>query len=806
MSEQNKITDIQEAKGKKQSRGQRIWNSLRDLRDNAPVSIERARLITRAFKETEGQPLIIRRAHAFETVMREIPIFINDEQLIVGDFGAKPMAPEFFPDLAASWVVDTAENARALWNFDDDKIEEIKEICEYWDDKSNQNLYSRFVGPEEEALMNEYGEKGSWIFATITENQTGKGWNVPDFKRVIERGFEGLIGDIDAELDGLEILDYGSHRKRNFLTALRTMLKAGVVYARRYADMAEELAESAGPERSKELLTIAKTCRTIPEHPAETFQEALQCVHLCHVMTYWDTFFTGVSFGRVDQYLYPYYRHDVDTGLIDREYATQLIECFRVKQSGKRNFFNGTIKKALSGETHMHNATLGGITADGRDAVNELSFVWLDAAERAMVAHPTLSIRWHERINFDFVMRGIEVCKLGLGFPAWFSDTAAIEYLMSQGASLEEAREWAVGGCVLHTLVGKTPSTIPCVMNLGKIFELTMNNGRDPLRDNMQIGIQTGEPTEFDSYEQLLQAYTCQLDHFIDIGTRHNNQVRVLRAQNFPETFVSCMFDDCIKKGDTIMGSGGRYQINCQYLLTGGCVDVGNSLAALKRCVFEDHSLTMEQVRQALANDFVGYEDVHATLCAAPKFGNDDDYADNIVAGLYDHLVKKLAAIDGAFGAHFVESPHSLSWHGSMGNSVGALPSGRRAHVALADGAVSPCQGTDTCGPSASINSAGKVNQTPIFGTLFNMKILPSSLKTEEDSMKLASLIRTYLGDYKGKHIQFNVVDREVLLDAQKHPEKHKNLIVRVAGYSALFVELNPTIQQEVIDRTAHTL
>lgn len=799
------MSDIFDA-AKSPGRGQRIWNSLRDLRDNAPVSIARARLVTRAFRETEGQPLIIRRAHAFETIMREIPIFINEEQLLVGDFGARPMAPEFFPDLAASWVVDTAENARKLWNFDDDTIEEIKDICAYWDDKSNQNLYTRFTGPEEEAQMDEYGEKGSWIFATITENQTGKGWNVPDFERVIKRGFTGLIADIDEQLEKLEIRDYDLLRKRNFLIALKTMLRSGTVLANRYADLAEEMAAAAAPERRRELLTIAETCRTVPERPAQTFQQALQCVHLCHIMVYWDTFFTGVSFGRVDQYLYPYYRRDIDSGLIDRNYATELIECFRVKQSGKRNFFNGTIKKALSGETHMHNATLGGITVDGRDAVNELSFVWLDAAERAMVAHPTLSIRWHEKIDFDFVMRGIEVCKLGLGFPAWFSDTAAIEYLLDQGASLEEARNWAVGGCVLHTLVGKTPSTIPCVMNLGKIFEVTMNNGRDPLRGDVQIGLETGEVTQFESYEQLLDAYTRQLDHFIELGTRHNNQVRVMRAQNFPETFISCMFDDCIEKGDTIMGTGGRYQINCQYLLTGGCVDVGNSLAAIKKCVFDDRSLTMEQVLKATAANFEGCEDVHRKLLAAPKFGNDDDYADYIVAGLYDHLVKKLRDIQGAFGTHFVESPHSLSWHGSMGNSVGALPSGRKAHVALADGAVSPCQGTDVSGPSASINSAGKVNQTPIFGTLFNMKILPSSLKTPEDSMKLAALIRTYLGDYKGKHIQFNIVDREVLLDAQKHPERHRNLIVRVAGYSALFVELNETIQQEVIDRTAHTL
>lgn len=789
-----------------ESRGQRIWNSLRELRDTASVSIERARLVTRAFLETEGEPLPIRRAHAFETIMREIPIFINDEQLIVGDFGARPMAPEFFPDLASSWLVDSNEDAKKLWRFDDDTLHDIESICAYWSDKSNQSLYSKFVGPDEESEMAEYGENGSWVFATVTENQTGKGWNIPDFNRVITRGFNGLIADIQTQLDGLEIHDYASLRKRNFLHALKTMLAAGIVYAHRYADLAERLAKDATPARQAELLSIADTCRRIPEFPAETFQDALQCLHLCHVMIFWDTFFTGISFGRVDQFLFSYYDKDIRTGRIDREYATELIECFRVKQSSKRNFFNGTIKKALSGETHMHNATLGGITPDGKDAVNELSYVWLDAAERAMVAHPTLSIRWHEQIDFDFVMRAIDVCKLGLGFPAWFGDTAAIEYLLQQGATLQEARDWAVGGCVLHTIVGKTPSTIPCVINLGKIFELTLNNGRDPLRQNCQIGLVTGEVADFENYEQLELAYIKQLEHFVHIACRHNNQVRVLRAENFPEIFASCMFDDCIEKGDSIMGTGARYQINCQYLLTGGCVDVGNSLAAIKKCVYEEKTLSMQTVMSALSANFEGFEDTRSKLCAAPKFGNDNDYVDSIVARLYAHLVECANKTTGAFGTRFIESPHSLSWHGSMGNSVGALPSGRKAHTALADGAVSPCQGTDISGPSATINSAGKVDQTPIFGALFNMKLLPASLKNIEDTQKLAMLIRTYLGDYHGKHIQFNVVDREVLLDAQIHPENHRNLIVRVAGYSALFVELNPTIQQEVIDRTAHTL
>jgi len=790
-----------------QSRGRRIWNALRDRRDTEPVSFARARIITASYRETEGLPTVIRRAKAFSKIMQEIPIYIDDEQLLVGDFASRPMAAEFFPDLAASWILENFEEATTMWNFGKDiTADEIRDICEYWKNKSNKDLYDLHVGEKETAEANEYGEKGSWIFATVTENQTGKGWNIPDFNRAITLGFKGLIAQIDNELEQVRILDTQSLKKHDFLIALKTTLEAGIVFAHRYAKLALELAETAHEKRKEELLQIAEICNHIPENPARTFHEAVQCMHLCHIMAFWDTLFTGLSFGRVDQFLYPYYKRDIETGLIDRNFATEIIECFRVKQSSKRNFFNAVIRKALTGETHMHNCTLGGITTDGKDAVNELSFVWLDAAERTMVPHPTLSIRWHEKLNFDFAMRAIEVCKKGLGFPAWFADTPAIEYLLSQGATLEEARNWAVGGCVLHTIVGKTPSTIPTVINIGKIFEITLNNGRDPLRQGKLIGLQTGELSDFKCYEDFMDAFKKQLKYFINIATNHSNKVRVIRSINYPELFISALFDDCIKKGDSIIGSGGRYQFNAQYALTGGVVDAANSLAALKKCVFEDKTISPDLLMKALSANFEGYEDVHKILLAAPKYGNDDDYVDEIVAEIYNFLCNTLKDIDGAFGSKYVESPHSLSWHGSMGNSVGALPSGRKAHTALADGALSPCQGTDKSGPSAVINSAGKVDQVPIFGTLLNMKILPSSLKTPEDSMKLLSLIRTYFSTHKGKHIQFNIVDRETLLDAQKNPQKHRNLVVRVAGYSALFVELNKTIQQEIIDRTEHTL
>lgn len=787
------------------TRGKRIWDALRDRRDTEPVSFERAYLVTESYKETEGLPTFLRRAYALENVLRKISIQIDDEQLIVADFGSRPMAGECFPDLSAGWILENLDESTSLYNFGDQINDDLIAMSKYWENKSTKDVFYRYIGKEEEARLLEYSELGSWVFAASTEVQTGKGWNVADFERGIKFGYRGLISRIEDELSNLRILYPADMRKEVFLRGLKIMLQAGISYSHRYAGLALEKAENAAPDRKAELLKIAEVCRHIPEFPARTFYEAVQCMHMTHVIAFWDTMFSGLSFGRVDQFLYPYYKKDVESGVMSRGEAVEILECFRVKQSSKRNFFNAAAKKALSGEVHLHNCTLGGITEDGRDAVNELSYVWLDAAENAQVAHPTLSIRWHHRIDPDFVKRGMQVCQLGFGFPAWFGDPASIEYLLSRGVPLGEARNYAMGGCVLHTVVGKTASTFPSVMNIAKVFELTVFNGRDPLRDDKQIGPETGELKSFSDYEQLYEAFVAQLRHFIGISTTHLNRVRICRAETFPDMFISAFFDECIQKGDSITGGGAAYPINAQYLLSVGVIDAANSLAAIKKRVFEDKLVDPEELLAALRADFSGYEKLLKQMTSAPKFGNDDDYVDLIAADIYALLCDIMTSIKSSYGGTYEESPHSLSWHGSTGMKVGALPSGRRARVALADGAVSPCQGTDTLGPTAIISSAGKIDQANIYGTLFNMKFLPSALKTDEDLMNLSSLIRTYFSDYGGKHIQFNIVDRDTLIDAQKNPKDHRNLIVRVSGYSALFVELNRTIQDEVIMRTENT-
>jgi len=792
-------------KSQERTRGKRIWDSLRDRRDTEPVSFERAYLVTESYKETEGMPTFIRRAYALKKVLENIPIYIDDEQLIVADFGSRPMAAECFPDLSAGWILENLDESTSLYNFGDQINDDLIAMSKYWENKSTKDVFYRYLGPEDEKRLYEYSELGSWVFAASTEVQTGKGWNVADFERGIKLGYSGLIAKVEEELAGLHILYLDDVHKENFLKGLKIMLRAGVDYSRRYAALAREKAETSSPQRRSELLRIAEACEHIPEHPARTFFEAVQCMHMTHVIAFWDTMFSGLSLGRVDQYLYPYYKNDIDSGIITREEAVEILECFRVKQSSKRNFFNAAAKKALSGEVHLHNCTLGGVTEDGRDAVNELSFLWLDAAENAQVAHPTLSIRWHSLICPDFVRRGMQVCRLGFGFPAWFGDRTSIEYLLSRGVPLKEARNYAFGGCVLHTVVGKTGSTFPSVMNIAKVFEITLFNGRDPLREDKQLGLQTGELSSFSTYEELYDAFKEQLSHFIGISTTHLNRVRISRAETFPDMFISAFFDDCIQKGDSITGGGGAYPINAQYLLTVGVIDATDSLAAIKRRVFEEKIVDPDELLLALRADFKGYEKLYKLMKTAPKYGNDDDYVDMIAADIYSFLCDTMTSIKSCYGGTYEESPHSLSWHGSSGMKVGALPSGRHANVALADGAVSPAQGTDVNGPTAIINSAGKIDQANILGTLFNMKFLPASLRTDEDLEKLSALIRTYFNDYGGKHIQFNIIDREALIDAQNNPKDHRNLIVRVSGYSALFVELNQTIQNEVIMRTENT-
>lgn len=785
------------------TRGQRIWERVRSLRDNAEVSLNRALLVTKAYKETEGQPKILRRAKAHEKIVTELPIYIDDEQLLVGDFASKPMAFEWWPELTVKWVGEALKSGNFPYNIEPDKIPQMKEIVEYWKDREAKESFMTYIGEDMRNSLHAMNENGSLAFFSEMEAQTEKGWHVPNYPKVMKIGLTGIIKEIDEELSKTELLDNDSYRKINLLRAMKISCQAGISYAKRYAALAKELTAKSDGQRKKELEKIADICNWVLEKPARNFHDAMQTMLFCHLLIFWDVRLSGISFGRVDQFLYPYYKQDIENGTLTREEALELLECFRVKLSSMRQFDGRIAKEARSGETQFHNVTLGGQLVDGTDAVNEMSFLWIEAAVRVRTPHPTLTIRWHQGLNPDFALKAAELNRLGLGFPAWYCDETSIDYLKDRGVSHEDAMNYVVSGCVLQSIPHKSASHWPAIVNLPKVLEITMNNGIDPGLGT-KIGLEIGHLNDFKTFDDLWEAFKKQVAFFTNFSKNYLNQVRVFRAHELPNLFISALFDDCIQRGDSVFGAGAHYQQSSMYMLPVGVVDVGDSLAAIKKYIYEEGSIGKDELLEALKVNFVGKEGLREKLLKAPKFGNDIEYVDFIVRDIYTFLLELMNSIKASYGSVYEVAPHSLSFHGAAGRKVGALPSGRLAGVALADGACSPAQGQDINGPTAVINSAGRIDHTPLYGTLFNMKFHPSALKTKEDLEKFLSFIKTYFGTLKGKHIQFNVVDRETLLDAQKHPERHRNLIVRVAGYSALWVELDEKIQNEILARTAH--
>jgi formate C-acetyltransferase len=769
--------------------------------------MERARLLTASFKETEGLPVPIRRAKAFEKVVTEIPIYIDEGQLLVGDFGSKPMAAEWLPEYYVDWVVPEFESGQFLQQVTENDVETMKEICDYWKDRALKPAIERCLGPEKMKEIYEMCDRGAWVYSFFQEIEGDKSWYSPDFEKAIQKGLSGILDEVEGELRATEVRDDASRDKAYFLQALAIALRAGIQYGRRYSALARELATSAEGDRKAELRRIAEICDWVPERPARTFHEALQTMWFCQVLMYYDAGAgaDATAPGRVDQYFYPYYKRDIGEGKLAREEAVELLECLRVKMSAGRRFRAVASRKGASGEAMFMNCTLGGQTPDGKDAANELSYLWIEAAMRTRTPHPTLSVRYHENLSPIFAMKAAELTRLGLGYPAWFGDKTHIEHLLRKGVGLEEARGYTLAGCVLPVMPHKTAATMPVIMNMPKILELTFSDGFDPVAKK-QFGPKTGKFEDFKTYDELYRTFQEQARFFLARSTKGLNEVRLFRSAMLPQVFASCLFDDCIKRGQNAMGGGSERQQGSMYILPVGLIDVVDSLAAIKKLVYEEASISKQQLMEALSVNFEGKEDVRRLLLSAPKYGNGDEYVDGMAADSYDWLCRMINGIDACYGSTYECAPHSISFQGPSGRQVGALPSGRPAGLALADGGVSPAQGMDVNGPTATIRSAGRINQVPIFGTLFNIKFHPSALKTREDLLKFLALVKTYLVDLGGGHIQFNVVDRKILLDAQKHPERHRNLVVRVAGYSALWVELDSQIQAEIIRRTEHAL
>ena len=780
------------------TRGQKLWKRMLEYRQRAKLSLARAKLLTASYKETEGLPSPIRRAKAFEKIVTQIPLFIEEDDLLAGAFSARPMYFEWYPEYAVDQEMSAGQQGEMLASGDTEK--ELAEIIDYFQERCLQNSFLSWIGEEEKRIIAESCEDGAWIYRA--QNLTiDRGYHAVNYEKAIKTGFTGVLGEVERELRETPVKDEESYRKVNFLKGLEIVLKAGIQYAKRYATLARELAGKAEGERRAELEKLADICEWVPANPARTFYEAVQASCFLHILMHLESR-AQESPGRMDQYLYPYYQHDMAAGILTNEEAVEILECFRVKLSTLRLFNTALLNEVLSGEAQYHNITLGGQTAEGKDATNELSHLFLEAALTTRTLHPTLSIRWHDKLSEDFALQCLELVKRGLGYPAFFNDHSSIPWLLGAGIPLEVARNYCLSGCVQHTIPGQTSPLEAFFFNLPKCLELALHNGLDP-RTRKQVGPRTGDFAEFHSFGDLVAAFKRQVTYFSEQGARIINQQRVARVDIAPTMLSSAFMDDCIQKGKSCLGEGARHVVIGQVGV--GMIDVVDSLAAMKRLVFEEGSMGKQELLDALAANFEGKKELRRSLLEAPKYGNDDEDADALAAELYDWWQRMVSEIEAPYGLKYVPTPYSISLHGAFGKRVGALPSGRMAQVPLADGSVSPSPGADAHGPTAVLNSAGKIDQLPFFGTLLNMKFHPSALKTREDLTKLLALIRTYFG-YGGKHVQFNVVDSKTLKDAQLHPESYRNLIVRVAGYSALFTELNRSIQDEIISRTEMTM
>jgi pyruvate formate-lyase/glycerol dehydratase family glycyl radical enzyme len=777
-----------------------------------PLSIEKIRLVTETFRQTEGEPQILRRAKALANVLDNITVFIEDGELVVGNTASKPMALEVDYDYG-TWSQEEIDGLKEEgYVISQEDEAELRRLNEYWDGKtlvgrSGEVFDDERLWPflQSGVVLPPWKSKREGSGGGYAQGGMGLGpgfylWGF-DFAKVINGGLNKILEEAEKELRSTRFTSTDSIKKAHFLKSVIMAHKAIIRFANRFADLAKEMAaKEKDPIRKKELEKIAETCRWVPANPARTFYEAMQSFWFMFLMI---TPCTTAAAGRFDQYMYPFYKKDIEEGKITDEQVLELLMCLRIKDM-QWNRTSGRINRQKNaGMAKWHNWTIGGVTSDGKDATNELSYLILEAAKSSQTPHHTITVRVHEGTPEALMLKALEVVRTGIGMPAFISDKSYIEYLLSQGVPLNLARDYIMSGCLDVNIVGQSRIVSYGMFIVPLVFDIFMHNGIDPNTRN-QLGPQTGEPENFDSFDGLLRAFKEQLAYFMGLAAERNNVEMQVARELYPDPVRSSLMVNAIKEGKDLLDRTMPFE-NGAVLNPIGMINVADSLAAIKKLVFDEKKITMKGLQAALAANWQGeeYEKIRKMCLSAPKYGNDDDYVDSIAKELYQFWAETAITFDTIYGGKHKPTAISISSQWPGGALTGATPDGRYAGECLADGTMSPMRGRDTHGPTAVIKSALNIDQVPYQATLMNMKFHPSALKSREDMKKLSDLIRTYFS-FGGKHVQFNVVNKETLLDAQKHPENHRDLVVRVAGYSAYFVQLGKVVQDEIIGRMEH--
>ena len=809
------------------------------------IESDRAVLLTESYRSTEGEPINTRRAKAFKHILENIPITIRDNELIVGSATKAPRGCQVFPEYSFEWLeaeFDTVEKRIAdPFYISEETKATLAEVYKYWKGKTTSELATAYMSDEAKAAIDHN------MFTPGNYFYNGIGHVTVDYPKVLAVGFNGIINEAKDALGKLSQGDADYSKRTHFLKAVIMSCEAAIHYANRYAELAASMAKTElCVYRKKELEDISAVCRNVPQYGAKSFREACQSFWFVQMLLQVESSGHSISPGRFDQYMYPYYKKDLDAGKITREEAQELMDCVWVKLNDLNKCRDAASAEGFAGYSLFQNLIAGGQDVNGKDATNDLSFMSITATEHVFLPQPSFSVRVWNGTPHEFLIRAAELTRTGIGFPAYYNDEVIIPALQSRGLSLQDARDYNIIGCVEPQKAAKTDGWHDAAFfNMCRPLELVFSNGVDK---GVQIGPKTGNVEDMHSYEEFEKAYRAQMNYFIELLVNADNAIDLAHAERCPLPFQSCMVEDCIGRGKSLQEGGAIYNFTGPQGF--GIANIADGMYAVKKLVFEDKKYTLGFFKEALDNNYgkdmdsqmaakltkqvveaivkagkdVSEEDIKniyftvktnkssdenkkkydallADIASLQKFGNDDDEIDSFAREMAYTYTKPLENYKNPRGGIFQAGLYPVSANVPLGAQTGATPDGRLAFTPVADG-VSPSAGKDVKGPTAAANSVSRLDHyIASNGTLFNMKFHPSALEGRSGLESFVALVRGYF-DQKGSHVQFNVVSRETLRDAQKHPEKYKSLVVRVAGYSALFTTLSKGLQEDIINRT----
>jgi formate C-acetyltransferase len=776
------------------------------------ICAERALLATEAYKENQHQTNVMKRALMLKNILEKMSIYIEDETLIVGNQAASNKDAPIFPEYTMEFVLNELDLFEKrdgdVFYITEKTKEDLRSIAPFWE---NNNLRAKAgcLLPDEVSVFMETG-----FFGMEGKMNSGDAHLAVDYRTVLEVGLEGYRKRTLHEKANLDLTEPESIDKYQFYNAILIVLDAVQTYAERFSALAKQLAETATPERKAELLEISRICAKVPNQPAETFQEAVQSVWFIQLILQIESNGHSLSYGRFDQYMYPYLKSDLEKGTITEAKAVELLTNLWIKTLTINKVRSQAHTFSSAGSPLYQNVTIGGQTRDKKDAVNKLSYLVLRSVAQTKLPQPNLTVRYHSGLDNDFMNECIEVMKLGFGMPAFNNDEIIIPSFEKIGVTEEDAYDYSAIGCVETAVPGKWGyrCTGMSYMNFPKILMIAMNDGIDQVSGKRFVK-GYGHFKEMKSFEELQDAWDKTVRELTRMSVIVENAIDIGLEREVPDVLCSALTEDCIGRGKTLKEGGAVYDFISG--LQVGIANLADSLAAIKKLVYEEQKVTQEELWEALMTDYASecsQEIQQMILNDVPKYGNDDDYTDQLVTKAYDSYIEEVKKYPstrfgrGPIGGTRYSGTSSISANVGQGKGTMATPDGRNAWVPLAEGC-SPSHNMDKNGPTSVLKSVSKLRTEEIIGgVLLNQKVNPQTLAKEEDKQKLIMLLRAFFNKLHGYHIQYNVVSRETLIDAQRHPEKHRDLIVRVAGYSAFFNVLSKATQDDIIERTEHVL